>query len=78
LLVLIHQLENGAIQVTALNFGSEPVAGGVRSGYLPAGAPVTDLATGEPAGVADAGGVVRAELGPYQGKALLITPDGPQ
>jgi trehalose synthase len=76
LLVLIHQLETGVIQVTALNFGDQPVTGGVRSGYLPAGALITDLATSEPAGMADPNGVMPVELGPHQGKALLITPDG--
>jgi hypothetical protein len=53
MLVMIHELARGSIQVTALNFGNEPVAGSVRSETLLPGAIVTDMSSGEQIGDVD-------------------------
>jgi trehalose synthase len=74
LLVMVHQLVAGDFQVTALNFGSEPVAGGVRSGVLPPGAVVTDMRSGEEIGDIDNLGAFGVALGSYQGMALKVSP----
>ena len=73
MLVMIHQLSNGTLQVTALNFGSEPVAGSVRADVLPPGSIVTDMSTGEQIGDVDNLGAFGIALGAYQGMALEVT-----
>jgi len=80
MLVMIHQLASGTLQVTALNFGPEPVAGSVRSDVLPPGAVVTDMSGGEQIGDVDNLGAFGIALGAYQGMALEVThaaPAGP-
>jgi trehalose synthase len=76
MLVMIHQLSSGTLQVTALNFGPEPVAGSVRADVLPAGAIVTDMTTGEQIGDVDNLGAFGIALGAYQGMALEVTQSG--
>ncbi|MEO7061673.1 MAG: maltose alpha-D-glucosyltransferase, partial [Lapillicoccus sp.] len=71
MLVMIHQLPN-AEQVTVLNFGADPVVGTVLSPHLTPGRAVTDLLTGLDAGVVDGLHCLHVELGPFEGKALLI------
>jgi trehalose synthase len=73
MLVLIHQLPNGTMQVTALNFGGEPVAGSVRSEVLPPGAIVTDMSSGEQIGDVDNLGAFGIALGAYQGMSLQLS-----
>ena len=63
----------GTIQVTALNFGDEPVAGSVRSEVLPPGAIVTDMSSGEQIGDVDNLEAFGVALGAYQGMALEVT-----
>jgi len=73
MLVMIHELGSGTLQVTALNFGPEPVAGSVRSDVLPPGAVVTDMSTGEQIGDVDNLGAFGIALGAYQGMSLEVT-----
>jgi trehalose synthase len=73
ILVMIHELARGSIQVTALNFGNEPVAGSVRSETLIPGAIVTDMSSGEQIGDVDNLGAFGVALGAYQGMALEVT-----
>jgi maltose alpha-D-glucosyltransferase/alpha-amylase len=61
------------MQVTALNFSDEPVAGSVRSEVLPSGAVVTDMSSGEQIGDVDNLGAFGVALGAYQGMALEVT-----
>jgi len=74
MLVMIHQLADEKLQVTALNFGNEPVAGSVRSDVLPPGAVVTDMSSGEQIGDVDNLGAFGVALGAYQGMALQVSP----
>jgi trehalose synthase len=76
LLVMVHQLPHGTFQVTALNFGNEPVAGSVRSEVLPPGAAVTDISNGEQIADIDNLGAFGIALGGYQGMALKVSPAG--
>ena len=74
MLVMVHQLAQGRLQVTALNFGNEPVAGSVRCDALPPGAIVTDMSSGEQIGDIDNLGAFGVALGAYQGMALQVSP----
>ncbi|WP_306639198.1 MULTISPECIES: maltose alpha-D-glucosyltransferase [Micrococcaceae] len=72
LLVMVHRLASGQIQVTVLNFTAESITGSVNSSYLEAGAGVRDLFTEEIVGQVDDLHSFFIELGAYQGTALLI------
>ncbi|MET1087903.1 MAG: maltose alpha-D-glucosyltransferase [Arthrobacter sp.] len=72
LLVMVHRLASGQIQVTVLNFSGESIMGSVNSTYLVPGAGVRDLFTEETAGQVDDLHSFFIELGAYQGTALLI------
>ena len=43
MLVMVHRLDTGRIQVTVLNFSSRPIAGRVKSEHLAPGAAVIDM-----------------------------------
>jgi trehalose synthase len=77
LLVMVHHLAGDRFQVTALNFGAEPVAGRVRSEVLPFGAVVTDMSSGEQIGDIDNLGAFGVALSAYQGMALNVSPPEP-
>jgi maltose alpha-D-glucosyltransferase/alpha-amylase len=72
LLVMVHRLASGQIQVTVLNFSGEGITGSVNSSHLEAGAGVRDLFTEETVGQVDDLHSFFIELGAYQGTALLI------
>jgi maltose alpha-D-glucosyltransferase/alpha-amylase len=72
LLVMVHRLASGQIQVTVLNFSGESITGSVNSTYLEPGAQVQDLFTEEAVGQVDDLHSFFIELGAYQGTALLI------
>ena len=72
LLVMVHRLESGMIQVTVLNFTGERIAGSVNSLHLERGAQVRDLFTDEGVGHVDDLHSFFIELDAYQGTALLI------
>src|SRR4051794_28767194 len=71
-LIMVHELADGDLQLTALNFSSEPISGAVRSEQLPAGARLTDMFTGEDLGTVDDLHAFTIELAPYAGRSLLI------
>lgn len=72
LLVMVHRLASGQIQVTVLNFTGESITGSVNSSHLEAGAGVRDLFTEETVSQVDDLHSFFIELGAYQGTALLI------
>jgi maltose alpha-D-glucosyltransferase/alpha-amylase len=72
LLVMVHRLASGQIQVTVLNFSGESITGSVNSTHLEAGAEVRDLFSEETVGQVDDLHSFFIELGAYQGTALLI------
>jgi maltose alpha-D-glucosyltransferase/alpha-amylase len=76
LLVMVTRLGNGALQVTALNFSGQDIAGSIQSSHLPAGANVQDLFTGAAVGQVDDLHSFFLELPAYQGTALLLSEDG--
>jgi trehalose synthase len=76
MLVMVHELTRGGLQVTALNFGGEPVAGSVRCDVLPPGSIVTDMTSGEQIGDVDNLGAFGVALSAYQGMALQVSPPG--
>ncbi|MGK5114868.1 MULTISPECIES: maltose alpha-D-glucosyltransferase [unclassified Geodermatophilus] len=73
MLVMVHAIENGLVQVTVLNFGGEPIAGTVRSEHLPAGARVLNLFTEDEIGTVDDLNSFPVWLEGYEGLPLLIT-----
>jgi trehalose synthase len=75
LLVMVHRLQTGFIQVTALNFSQHPIRDQVVSEHLLPGAAVVDMFTGRKLGIVDGGRSFPVGLDPYQGMALLIVDD---
>lgn len=72
LLVLVHELPVGLqVQVTALNFGPEPVDEVVQLAHARTGE-VVNLLTDQPEGTLTEAGDLRVMLGPYEGKPYLI------
>jgi len=78
LLVLVHELPAGAgREITAINFGGEPVDEAVPIPGAAAGAKVSDaLDPRAPALDVDADGKLRLRLAPYEARALVIGPAG--
>ncbi|MEV4989064.1 maltose alpha-D-glucosyltransferase [Pseudarthrobacter sp. LMD1-1-1.1] len=72
-LVLVNRLKDGALQVTALNFSGQDIAGSIQSNELPSGANVQDLFSGETVGQVDDLHSFFLELPAYGGTALLLT-----
>lgn len=71
LLVMVHHWVGGmGVQVTALNFGGEPIEEIV---VIPAVGDVVDMMTGEVMGQADEAGQLSIVLDGYAGKSLLCT-----
>jgi trehalose synthase len=73
LLVMVHRLGSGDLQVTVLNFSGEAVAGTVQSAQLPPGSPVTDMFSDEAVGTVDDLHSFSIALGAYEGTALLVS-----
>lgn len=71
LLVLVNELEIGATQITALNFGPERIAARVQSEKLPSGR-VFDLSTRRKVGVVDDLGGFQVDLPAFGGQAMII------
>nr|WP_208786714.1 maltose alpha-D-glucosyltransferase [[Micrococcus luteus] ATCC 49442] len=72
LLVMVHRLASGQVQVTVLNFSGEDINSSVNSTYLKAGAKVHDLFAEKTVGQVDDLHSFFIKLGAYQGTALLI------
>jgi trehalose synthase len=75
LLVMIHWLDSGLIQVTALNFSNHPISDWIVSEHLSPGAAVIDMFTDTRLGIVDQGRTFPIGLKPHQGMSLLISPD---
>ncbi|WP_121253907.1 maltose alpha-D-glucosyltransferase [Solirubrobacter pauli] len=73
-LVMVHELTDGQLQITALNFSAEEIAGSVRSEHLPGGSVLTDMFTGEELGTVDDLHTFSLTLCGYSGRSLLVTP----
>jgi len=73
-LVMVHELGDGRLQITALNFCGEPVSGSVRSEKLPGGAKLLDMFSGEELGCVDDLHSFSLEIDAYSGRSLLVTP----
>ncbi|HJU01659.1 MAG TPA: maltose alpha-D-glucosyltransferase [Actinomycetes bacterium] len=74
MLVMVHLLETGQVQVTVLNFSNRPIAGRVRSEHLAPGATVIDLCTDQVIDEVDPDQTFAVALDPHQGMALLTAP----
>ncbi|WP_461105083.1 maltose alpha-D-glucosyltransferase [Tessaracoccus terricola] len=71
LLVMVNELEIGATQITALNFGQEKLEARIQSELLPSGR-VFDLSTRRKVGVVDDLGGFNVELPAFGGLAMII------
>jgi trehalose synthase len=74
LLVMVHRLDSGFIQVSALNFSNHPISDRVVSEYLSPGAAVIDMFTNRRLGMVDHRCSFPVGLNPHQGMSLLIVP----
>lgn len=74
LLIMVHELPDGlGIQVTALNFGSTPVAEEVALGDAGAGTgPVLDMLRNESAGEVTEEGILSLQLAAHEGASYLL------
>ncbi len=77
MLVMVHQLDGGSQQITALNFGGEELTGTVRSEQLVAGARVIDMFSDEEVGVVDDLNSFSLDLAAYEGRSLHVCPTEP-
>lgn len=71
LLVLVNELEIGAVQVTAVNFGPDKIDARVQSDALPSGR-VFDLSTRRKVGTVDDLHGFNLELAGFGGQAMII------
>ena len=78
LLVMVHRLDSGLVQVTALNFSNHPISERVVSEHLPPGADVIDMLSERRLGTVDQWRTFPISLSPHQGMSLLIAdkPEG--
>ncbi|MGE2734599.1 maltose alpha-D-glucosyltransferase [Mycolicibacterium vaccae] len=73
MLVMVHELDGpGRFALTVLNFADEPIAGSVRSEFLPPGSHVSDMFTGHDLAKVDDLHSFSVEMGPFHGMALLV------
>jgi trehalose synthase len=78
LLVMVHRLDSGFIQVSALNFSNHPISDRVVSEYLSPGAAVMDMFTNRRLGIVDQRRSFPVGLNPHQGMSLLIVAGTPK
>ena len=74
MLVMVHLLDTGQLQVTVLNFSSRSIAGRVKSEHLAPGAAVIDMCTDQVIDEVDPEQSFGVSLEPHQGMALLTVP----
>ncbi len=72
MLVMVHRLDSGVMQVTVLNFSGDPVRGTVSSEHLPPGGKLIDMFTNHVLTEVDKTSSFTVRLRPYQGMALLV------
>jgi hypothetical protein len=75
---MVHRLDNGLIQLTALNFSNHPISDRVVSEHLSPGAAVIDMFTDKRLGMVDQWRTFPVDLNPHQGMSLLIVPGIPK
>jgi len=74
MLVMVHLLNTGRLQVTVLNFSNRSIAGRVKSEHLAPGAAVIDMCTDQVIAEVDPEQTFAVSLEPHQGMALLTVP----
>jgi trehalose synthase len=74
MLVMVHRLHTRQIQVTVLNFSSQPIAGRVTSQHLAPGAAVVDMVSDQVIAEVDHAHAFAVWLEPHQGMSLLTVP----
>lgn len=74
MLVMVHELESGPLQVTVLNFGQEEISGTVRSETLVPGSTVIDMSTDEELAEVDELNSFSVTLREHEGLSLLVRP----
>ena len=74
LLAMVHLLDTGAMQVTALNFSQTTINETVTSEHLPTGAAVIDMFTDRTIATVDHTHSFPVTLEGHHGKSLLISP----
>jgi trehalose synthase len=72
MLVMVHELEDGRLQITALNFSEHPISGTIRSEQLPSGARVWNGFTGDSLATVDNLGSFMVALEPFDGACLMV------
>ena len=78
MLVMVHRLDTGQLQLTVLNFSSRPIAGSVKSQHLPPGAAVIDMVSDRVVAEVDHDHTFAVWLEPHQGRSLVTDPAPPQ
>jgi trehalose synthase len=74
MLVMVHRLDTRQLQVTVLNFSSQPIAGSVTSRHLAPGSAVIDMFTDQVIAEVDHEHTFAVSLEPHQGLSLLTVP----
>jgi trehalose synthase len=74
MLVMVHLLDTGQLQVTVLNFSSQSIAGRVKSGHLAPGAAVIDMVSDQVIAEVDHEHTFAVSLEPHQGMSLQAVP----
>ena len=74
MLVMVHRLDTRQLQVTVLNFSSQPIAGSVKSQHLAPGSAVIDMFTDQVTAEVDHEHTFPVSLEPHQGLSLLTVP----
>jgi trehalose synthase len=74
MLVMVHRLDTGQVQVSVLNFAGRTVAGRVESKHLPAGGRVIDMFTDQVIAEVDHDCGFAVSLQPHQGISVLAVP----
>ena len=74
MLVMVHLLDTGQLQVTVLNFSNRSIGGRVKSEHLAPGAAVIDMCTDQVIAEVDPEQTFAVSLEPHQGMALLTVP----
>jgi trehalose synthase len=76
MLVMIHELNTGQVQMTVLNFAARPISGRITSQHLPASSTVIDMSTGATVANIDAQHTVAVTLAPHEGRSLRLVHRG--
>jgi trehalose synthase len=77
MLVMVHRLDTTQLQLTVLNFSSQPIAGRVTSRHLASGSAVIDMFTDQVIAEVDHEHTFVVSLEPHQGLSLVTTPAAP-